>query len=227
MILFLSAIKQEREAVRRAWRLERGGTIEGGLELHHGEGCVHLCTGMGADRVVQGLETGVRVFRPRLVALVGYSVGLQSDMSVGRVLADSRSHQDFHQSFVGVRIGPVATCGFLLTASQKAAFAERHPEAPAADLESEAFLEAVPPEVRAVVVRSVSDDRDTDLPLDFSKLSDERGFPSPRAIALALSKRPHALGSILRLAKDSRVATRTLGDFLSQTKDEWMELARN
>lgn len=227
MILFLTALREEREAVRKAWRLEPGGTIEGGLELHHGDGCVHLCTGMGADRVIHGLEVGLRVFRPRLVALVGYSVGLQSDMKVGRVLADSRSHQDFHGSFVGVRIGPVATCGFLLTASQKAAFAEKHPEAPVADLESEAFLDAVPPEVRAIVVRSVSDDRDFDLPLDFSKLSDDKGFPNPRAIALALTKRPYALGSVLKLAKDSRAATRALADFLTKTRDEWLELARN
>lgn len=222
MILFLTALREEREAVRRSWALEPAGTLEGGLELEQGASCVHLCTGMGADRVVRGLELGVRVFRPRLVALVGFSVGLQSDMKVGRIVGDSRSHETLLPSLIGMRTGPIATCGFLNTASQKAAFAEKHPEAPVADLESESFLEALTPGVRGVVVRAVSDDINSDLPLDFSKLSNDRGFPNPRAIALAAAKKPLAFGGLLKLAKDSRVAMLALADFLSRARDGWL-----
>lgn len=227
MILFLTALREEREAVRESWGLESAGTL-GGLELEHGSGCVHLCTGIGSERVVKALELGCRVYRPSIAVLVGFSAGLLDGLDAGRLVVDERSDPELLAAPFGSKVltGRVATCGYLQTSSQKKTFAEKHPAAPVADLESEAFLSHLPAGVKGLVVRAVSDGVDFDLPLDFSNLTDARGFPNIRAIAMAVARNPFVAPQMMRLARDSKLATGALADALVCSRARLRELDR-
>ena len=227
MILFLTALREEREAVRESWGLEPAGTL-GGLELEHGSGCVHLCAGIGSERMVKALELGCRVYRPKIAVLVGFSAGLLSGLDAGRLVVDERSDQELLAAPFGRKVltGRVATCGYLQTSSQKRTFAEKHPEAPVADLESEAFLAHLPGGVRGLVMRAVSDAVDFDLPLDFSSLTDDKGFPNIRAIAMAVARKPFVTPQMMRLARDSKLATAALADALLCSRARFKELDR-
>ena len=221
MIAFLSALREERVAVRDSWGVSPAGSLQG-LELELGDGAVHLCTGMGPERVARGVEILQRVYRPSCFVLSGFSVGLWPELKVGDLLCDERSSQSLTAALSEheeISVARMANCGFLLTSAQKRAFAEKFPAAPAADMETEAFLRAVPESVSALVLRVVSDDVQTDLPLDLSVLVDEGGFPDQRGIALALARRPFALPGLLRLAGDAQMATKRLTGALRSVRN--------
>lgn len=227
MIGFVTALREERVAVRRSFLLSPGGSLQG-LELEFGEGVVHLCTGMGAERVARGVALLQRVYQPSLMVLCGFSVGLWPELKVGDLLCDERSHSGLLKSVEGldgVTIGRMAACGFLTTAGQKGAFAEKNPECPAADMESDAFLSSVQPPASCLVLRVVSDDVRSSLPIDISQLVDSKGFPDQKGIALALARRPMALPGLLRLAGDSQRAVMALTGGLSRLRPELEALA--
>lgn len=219
MIGFLTALREERAAVRRCYELQVAGTLRG-MELEQGSGAIHLCTGMGAERMGRGVESILKICTPRILVLLGYSVGLLPDLKVGSLVVDERSSPEplarVLEGVTGIVSGKVATCGFLGTAAHKGAFAEHHPDSPVADLETEAFLEAVPPGVQSLVVRVVSDELQTNLPLDFSQLVGKDGFPDHKGIALKLMRNPFLLPKLLRLARDAELANQRLTDLLQK-----------
>lgn len=218
MIAFVTALKEEREAVRRAWALTPAGRMRG-LELLAAPGCIHLCSGMGAERVQQAVSLAAEAFRPKLFILIGFSVGLRADCMVGNLICDERSSPEALEGLAELPFGRVATCGFLYTAGQKQAFAEKHPESPVADLETEAFLDAVPDGALSLVVRAVSDEVSTDLPLKFGELADDRGFPDIKAIGFRLATRPYLLPRLLRLGRDSAKAVDSMASMLTRHED--------
>lgn len=218
MILFCTALREERVAVRKAWNTSFSGSL-GGVELDLGEGCALLCSGVGADRLEHALEIGTRVYKPTLTVLVGFSAGLSNRGRVGDVYWDPRSDKDLIQSFSGLNLngrpGRAATCGFLNSVGEKIEFARSHPESVVADLESERFLEWV--RGPKLVLRAISDELSTSLPVNFENYLDSSGFPDLQALAHAVLTRPRLLPQFLELAKGSRICVNNLSRFLADT----------
>lgn len=219
-IAVLTALREERLAVRRAWGLAASGSLQG-LPMDSGERAISLCSGVGAERMVRAARLARDIFRPDLWVLVGFSAGLRSDLPVGEVICDDRSDArllaDLRSFPIPLRFGSVATCGFLDTAADKEALAKEHPEALAADLESEAFMQACG-ETPFLVLRAISDDVHTDLPLPFESFLDQRGFPDDLKIARALLRRPKLVPGLWRLAKDATAAQRALSKVLADIR---------
>lgn len=193
-----------------------------GFELETGAGCAHICSGMGASRVSEAMEVLLRVYRPRLLILLGFSVGVTDSVSVGDLIVDSRSDPGLLELIrsrdPSTRISPVGKCDFLLTSKAKVAWGEDNKTRLVADLESEEFLSALNSRAAGLVVRSVSDDAHTDLPLDFSKFTNAQGFPDQKALAKTLAKQPSLLPKMFRLAGDAKRATESLEQFF-----EWFK----
>ncbi|MFA5506246.1 MAG: hypothetical protein WC423_12500 [Vulcanimicrobiota bacterium] len=217
MIAFFSALKEEREAVRRSWSLKPAGSMKG-LELEMGDGCLHVCSGMGGERMGSAVELVQKTFNPQVFILVGFSVGLDPALRVGDLVYDERSTRTLIGR--GGFVGRVATCGYLITASQKRTFAEKYPASPVADLETEAFLEAVSPSAERLVLRVVSDSVDSDLPLNFGEFVTEKGFPDVKAIGLKVATRPHLLPKLLKVGREAGVAVQALAGELEKHREE-------
>ena len=221
MIGILTALREERVAVREAFKMHSGGTLQG-MELEQGDGVVHLCTGMGAERMVSGVEALCKIWSPEHLLLVGFSVGLKQELKVGDLVVDERSAEHLVQEVLvadsKVSVGRVSTCDFLSTSAHKKAFAEHHPDSLMADLETEAFLSAVPENTSRLVIRAVSDELTTDLPLDFSKLVRPDGFPDQKGIGLRIALNPFLLPKLLRLARDASKATKSLANLLRKVE---------
>jgi len=167
-----------------------------------------------------GVRLVEKVFRPSLFVLFGFSVGLDPELKVGDLVVDERSDSGLLEALLdsglSLRVGPIATCGFLGSADKKRAFGERFPASDVADMESESFLKAAPAGSAVLVVRSVSDGVDTDLPLDFERLVDSRGFPDRGAIAREVAKNPMLLPRLMRLAQEAHRATAALAEFFAK-----------
>jgi adenosylhomocysteine nucleosidase len=85
----------------------------------------------------------------------------------------------------------------------------------AVDMESIYVLAAATErQIRSVAVRAISDGAERDLPLDFSRVFNERGAVSiPRVIAQVV-RQPGRIGGLIRLAQESGRAASLLARFL-------------
>lgn len=232
MIAVFTALKEERRAVQQALETTSAGTVRG-FELQAGPGVLSLCSGIGAERVERVVELAAEVFNPSLYLLVGFSAGLRPELRVGDLVVDERSDPmilgRLRRLDLSYTEGKVATCGFLQTRADKANFATDHPHAPIADLESAAFLAALPEGASGLVVRAVSDEVDCELPLDFSTLCDDEGFPKVGSIALEVLRQPQLIKPMVGLANRAHQAVSKLESFLRRIRpllDEEMETAR-
>jgi adenosylhomocysteine nucleosidase len=70
-----------------------------------------------------------------------------------------------------------------------------------------------------VTIRAVSDGAGQDLPLDFNQFRDAGGrFRRPRIALASLGSPASVLPGLLRLDRNSRLASRSLGDFLADCR---------
>ena len=224
MILFCTALKEEREAVRRAWGTSFSGSLRG-LEFDLGEDCALVCSGVGANRVERAVSVGTSVYNPKLTVLVGFSAGLKTSGRVGDLFWDQRGDQDLGARFseldLDANSAVVATCPFLNSVGEKIEFARAHPESLVADLESEHFLTST--SGPKVVLRAISDELSTSLPLNFEEYMNDKGFPDVKAIARAVAKKPSLAPSLLELGRGSRLCVENLSDFLTETRPLFRE----
>jgi nucleoside phosphorylase len=164
---------------------------------------------------------GLRLFTPDLAILIGFSAGLRADLPVGEVICDERGDPGLvsalRQFPVPLRFGRVAASGFLHTAQDKQDLAAARPDCLVADLESEAFLESCGP-TPSLVLRAVSDDLNTPLPLPFDQLMTARGYPDELAIVRALAKQPGKFPQVWKLALASAKAQRALSQTVVDIK---------
>jgi adenosylhomocysteine nucleosidase len=88
-------------------------------------------------------------------------------------------------------------------------------EADAVEMESYTILaEAARYGVPAVAVRAISDTVDFDMPYNFESACDVRGQIRIGNVVTQILRRPAGLPGLLRLARDCRVASRRLAEFL-------------
>ncbi len=102
----------------------------------------------------------------------------------------------------------------------------------AVDMESVFVLSAAAHHgVRAVAIRAVSDDVESNLPLDFDRTFNERGAVSVPRVLGQIVTRPHRIGGLIRLAHESERAAAALASFLDAyvqrvTLDPMPEIAK-
>lgn len=219
-IAFFTALKEERAALRQAWPMHDSGSLRG-LEMDSGERCVGFCSGMGAERMGRAVERGLDLFQPDLAVLLGFSAGLRDGLSVGEVVCDERGDTallDLLRTFpLPLRFGQVVSGGLLRDEADKRALASAHSQALAADMESGAFLQAVGTTPH-LILRVISDDVASPMPLPFDQLLTERGFPDELKIVRCLARNPRLVPGVMKLARTSALAQRALRETVVDIK---------
>jgi adenosylhomocysteine nucleosidase len=71
-------------------------------------------------------------------------------------------------------------------------------------------------QIPAVAVRAISDIAEEDLPLDFSKIADERGRVKIIGLLKELARHPYRLPLLIRFGQHSRAAAISLANFLDR-----------
>ena len=88
-------------------------------------------------------------------------------------------------------------------------------QAQAVEMESYTILaEAARCGVPAVAIRAISDSVDFEMPFDFEHACDAQGQIRVMSVLSEVLRRPTSLPNLLKLARDSRFASRRLADFL-------------
>lgn len=185
-----------------------------------------ILTGMGQGHAQEAAKRAL-VYRPDICISTGLAGSLRSGYRPGDVVAARlvsevgepvavASHRELLSTAVdcGARqIERMATSKALVArAEHKRRLGS---EAEAVDMESYTILaEAARCGVPAVAVRALSDTVDFDVPYDFEKALDARGQIRTLGVIAQVLRRPARLPDLLKLAHDSRFASRRLADFL-------------
>lgn len=166
-------------------------------------------------------------FEPDMCIASGLAGALKSDYRAGAVLA-ARTVADVSGTRLirsdAELVSRAGECGArivekFLVADRVVSSAEEKKSlgvsGDAVDMESVFVLSAAAHHrVRAVAIRAVSDDVESNLPLDFDRTFSERGAVSVPRVLGQIIKRPHRISGLIRLAHESERAAAALAGFL-------------
>ena len=185
-----------------------------------------VLTGMGKDFALKAAKRSFG-YRPDMCISTGLAGSLQDGYRPGDILAARlvsevgepvavASHRELLSTAVdcGARqIERMATSKTLVArAEQKRQLGS---QAEAVEMESYTILaEAARCGIPAVAIRAISDTADFDMPYNFEDARDDKGQIRMMAIASQVLRMPSGLPALLKLARDSRFASRRLADFL-------------
>ncbi len=185
-----------------------------------------ILTGMGQEHALKAAKSAL-AYRPDLCISTGLAGSLRGDYRTGDILAARlvsevgepvavASHRELLSTAVdcGARqIERMSTSKTLVTrAEQKRQLGS---QAEAVEMESYTILlEAARCGVPAVAIRAICDASDFDMPYDFEHACDSLGQIRVIRVLSQVLRRPSGLPGLLKLARDTRFASRRLADFL-------------
>ena len=185
-----------------------------------------ILTGMGQDHALKAAKRSLG-YKPDICISTGLAGSLQSgyrpgDILVARLVSEVgepvavASHRELLSTAVdcGARqIERLATSKTLVARAEQKR--ELGSQAEAVDMESYTILaEAARCGVPAVAIRAISDTADFDMPYDFEQACDAQGQIRVAKVVSQVLRRPSGLPDLMRLARNSRFASRRLADFL-------------
>jgi nucleoside phosphorylase len=227
-ILVTFALETEFAPWRKLRTFRRvGGESHALYEAQIGEAQVKVAlTGIGSENARRALRS-VLLFAPDIVISSGLAGSLKPVHGLGQILAatavrDVQGNRQIESDPAlldlaanhGVRrVEMFATVEKIVhTASQKRRLSF---EADAIEMESFSVLsEAKAFGIPAVAIRSISDDANEDLPLNFDGIADEQGHIRFGKVIGRLARVPHRLPGVLRLGRQSRRGAENLAKFL-------------
>jgi len=185
-----------------------------------------ILTGMGQDHALAAAKSSL-TYRPDICISTGLAGALRSGYRPGDILAARlvsevgepvavASHRELLSTAVdcGARqIERFATSKTVMTRAEEKR--QLGSQAEAVEMESYTILaEAARCGVPAVAIRAIGDTSDFDMPYDFQRACDAQGQIRVMGILSQVLRRPSGLPDLLKLARDSRFASRRLADFL-------------
>lgn len=185
-----------------------------------------VVTGMGQDHALKAAQRFLAE-KPEICVSTGLAGALRNGYRPGDIVAARlvsevgepvavASHRELLSTAVDCgarRIERLATSKVLVTRAEEKQRLSN--EAEAVEMESYTILaEAARHGVPGIAVRAVSDAADFDLPFDLARATDARGQIRVASVVSQVLRRPTGLPSLLKLARDCRLASRRLADFL-------------
>jgi len=185
-----------------------------------------ILTGVGQSHALEAIRQ-VLPARPDICVSTGLAGALRSGYRPGDILAArlvSEVGEPVAVASHGELLSTALDCGarqaerfatsrtVVASAEQKRQLAS---QAEAVEMESYTILaEAARYGVPALAVRAISDTAEYDMPYDFESARDARGHIRIGGIVAQVMRRPFGLPGLLTLARDCRVASRQLANFL-------------
>jgi len=187
-----------------------------------------VLTGAGQFAAQRAIAQALQV-KPEIVVASGLAGALKPGYSIGQILVARGIANPEGTRFVvsdpelvvdAEYVGATRVEKFLVSDRVISTAAEKKELAAhgdAVDMESIHVLAAAAhARIPAVAIRSVSDDAETDLPLDFDRVFNDRGMVSlPNVIGQAMRK-PQRIKGLLQLARHSERASKALAAFLNR-----------
>lgn len=215
-VAIIAAVEQEISQLVRGWtwrEIEEGGKR---LRFYESDRAVVVCGGIGRRAARSAAEAAVRVYKPQLLASVGFA-GSLGKMKVSEAFLAAKVIEASGGKTYSARRGT----GILLTADKVLGRKEKHALAErfagdAVDMEAAAVAEvAEQAGLHFFAVKAISDELEFPMP-PMDRFVDSRGNFATARFTLHTALRPWTWLTVWRLGRNSRTAARALTLFVGQ-----------
>lgn len=216
-VAFVAALEREVRPLIKHWRLnEREHDGRRFRFFENGE-AVLVCGGIGAEAARRAAEAAIVLYAPAVVHSVGYAGALDPELKVGDVLRPARVINASDGSSVQISGGQgiLVSHALVVSAAQKSRLRESF-GGQAVDMEASGVARAAEARpVRFGAVKVISDEFDFELPATDRFVDTEGHFQETR-FAIYVALRPWLWARVIRLARNSKRATRVLCEELQR-----------
>lgn len=219
-LALVAALEREIWPLVRGWRVEEREYSGRRFRFFESERCVAVCGGIGPDAARRATEAIISLYRPAVVESVGFAGALDSRLRVGQVIEVGQvvDARDNSRTNTGTGSEMVISFPSIAGPEQKARLAAAY-QAQAVDMEAAAVAKAAEARgVRFAAVKVISDEMEFLLPAMDGFIGAEGDFQSAR-FALYVALRPWLWATVLRLARNSTLASKRLSQYLQKSID--------
>jgi adenosylhomocysteine nucleosidase len=187
---------------------------------------VLVCGGIGAEAARRATEAVISLYKPNMVQSVGFAGALDRSWKVGGILMPSQVIDALDGSRVEIVNGEgvLISVAAIASVEQKERLAKTY-GAQAVDMEAAAVAKGA--EARGLAfsaVKVISDEIDFELPSTDGFIDPDGQFRTGKFVGF-VAVRPWLWGKVMRLWKNSSIATNALCKFLAERlKDKVQEL---
>lgn len=214
-VAIVAALEREVRPLVKRWRVTEKEYVGRRFRFFEKDDVVLVCGGIGAEAARRAAEAVISLYAPALVYSAGFAGALDPALKVGTVVRPERvvNAGDGSSVSLGQGAGVLVSFGAVASPAQKAKLRDSF-GAQAVDMEAAAVARAA--EARGVgfaVVKVISDEFDFTLP-DMDRFVDSDGRFLESRFALFAAIRPSIWPQVVRLATNSKRASRVLCEWL-------------
>ena len=207
----MAALEREVRPLVKSWRSREVLHEHRPFRVFAKNGVAVVCGGIGPEAARRAAEAIIGVIEPAVIYSVGFAGALDSSLKVGDVVRPARvvDARDGSSVSLGDGEGVLVSFGSIATPEQKVKLREAY-SARLVDMEAAAVGRAA--ELRGVpfaVIKSISDEVDFEFP-STERFIDPSGKFSEGRFALFAAMRPWLWGRVIRMARNSGLASRAL-----------------
>lgn len=216
-IAIVAAMEREIRPLVRTWHVVERDYSGRHFRFFESGDCVAVCGGIGPEGARRATEAVISLYKPAVVESVGFAGALDKTLSVGQVLeirqvVDAR---DGSRTDTGVGTAILVSFPSIAGPDQKAKLAAAF-QAQFVDMEAASVAKGAEAHgLRFTAVKVVSDEAGFPMP-PMEKFMAKDGEFQAGKFALHAAVRPWMWGTVLRLARNSSLASRRLSAYLEQ-----------
>jgi adenosylhomocysteine nucleosidase len=210
-VAYVAALKREVASLIKGWRRTQAAYSGRNFEFFEKGGTVLVCGGVGAEAARRATEAVINFHRPNEVVSVGFAGALDSDLRVGDI-AEPATVVDARD---GSRVTTGRGAGVLVSFSSVAATEQKQKLALAygaqtVDMEAASVARGAQAHgLRFRALKAISDELQFPM-ISMDKFVDADGHFRTGSFALFVAFRPGSWSSVIRLARNSALASRVL-----------------
>ncbi len=216
-LAIVAALEREVGPLVKTWHASEREHNGRRFRFFESNGTVMVCGGIGATAARRAAEAVIVLFGPSIIYSVGFAGALDPALKVGDVFSPARVINAGDGSSILLKEGDGVLVSFASVANSeqkkklRASFG-----ADAVDMEAAAVLRAAESHGIAFgAIKAISDESDFDLPAT-DRFVDAEGTFSEARFAAYVAIRPWMWPQVLRLAKNSKRASRALCEHLER-----------
>jgi adenosylhomocysteine nucleosidase len=225
-LAMVAALEREVSPMVKDWSVSEREYEGKKFKFFENEDSVLVCGGIGAQAARRATEAVISLYKPGLVQSVGFAGALDRTWKVGAILMPSLviDAQDGSRVEIANGEGVLISIAAIASVVQKQKLAKTY-GAQAVDMEAAAVAKGA--EARGLAfsaVKVISDEIDFELPSTDEFINSDGQFMTGKFVGF-VAVRPWLWGRVMRLWKNSAIATNALCEFLAERlKDKVQEL---
>jgi adenosylhomocysteine nucleosidase len=221
-IAVVAALEREIGPLVAGWRVVGRSSDGREFKFFESEVAVVVCGGIGPAAARRACEAVCASYGPELVISAGFAGALNPDLHAGDVVVPARVIDAGDGSSVETGTGSrgLVSVAETATVERKRVLGAKY-DAVAVDMEAAAVAKAAGLRaVRFVAVKAISDELDFEIPVVEGSVDAQGRFHEGRFLA-GVTMRPWIWGQVVRLARNSSLASRNLSDALGARMGEY------